>query len=182
MKRFEQVGLSRDQAEAMTKHVTRLILGNKDQLEQEFVSRTVLDRVRAWPPSGAALLAFTAAGGAGLVGAGCVRGSSGGSQRGCLPSWWHRRSTAAHCLTPAAAAAGLLSATATAAITPVSMATAPLRFSLHPPLASRQRCLCPVLTWPALLLLLLAGVCWVDAGGWVAVDGGAGVSHRQLQG
>ena len=50
-KRFEKMGLTRAQAEALTRHLTELMCVNKEKLAEHYVSRASLEKVR---PSGAA--------------------------------------------------------------------------------------------------------------------------------
>lgn len=45
MKRFEALGMSRSQAEALTEHITEVICANKEALAATFVSRGDLERV-----------------------------------------------------------------------------------------------------------------------------------------
>ena len=46
MRRFERIGLTSNQAEALTNHVTELICLNKEKISEQFVSKAALERVR----------------------------------------------------------------------------------------------------------------------------------------
>ena len=46
MRRFERIGLTGNQAEALTNHVTELICLNKEKISEQFVSKAALERVR----------------------------------------------------------------------------------------------------------------------------------------
>ena len=45
MRRFERIGLTQNQAEALTTHVTELICTNKEKISEQFVSKAALERV-----------------------------------------------------------------------------------------------------------------------------------------
>ena len=49
MRRFERIGLTQNQAEALTTHVTELICTNKEKISEQFVSKAALERVGQLP-------------------------------------------------------------------------------------------------------------------------------------
>jgi hypothetical protein len=46
MRRFEKQGMSRQQAEALTEHMTELICTNREKIIEQFVSKAALEKVR----------------------------------------------------------------------------------------------------------------------------------------
>ena len=46
MRRFERIGLTQNQAEVLTNHVTELMCQNKEKICEQFVSKNALERVR----------------------------------------------------------------------------------------------------------------------------------------
>ncbi len=46
MRRFEKIGMSRQQSEALTEHLTEVLVLNKEKITESFVSKGALDRVR----------------------------------------------------------------------------------------------------------------------------------------
>ena len=46
MRRFEKIGMSRQQSEALTEHLTEVLVINKEKITEAFVSRGALERVR----------------------------------------------------------------------------------------------------------------------------------------
>jgi hypothetical protein len=45
MKQLERLGLPREQAEALTQHLTTLLCSNKEKVEELFVPKVVLEKV-----------------------------------------------------------------------------------------------------------------------------------------
>lgn len=48
MRKFEKMGMSREQSEALTTHITELLCHNKEKLAAEYVSKFSLEKVRLW--------------------------------------------------------------------------------------------------------------------------------------
>jgi len=53
MRRFEKQGMSRQQAEALTEHMTELICTNREKIIEQFVSKAALEKVRGRGACGA---------------------------------------------------------------------------------------------------------------------------------
>lgn len=49
MRRFEKQGMTREQAEALTEHMTELICSNREKIVEQFVSKAALEKVNALP-------------------------------------------------------------------------------------------------------------------------------------
>ena len=47
MRRFEKQGMTREQAEALTEHMTELICTNREKIVEQFVSKAALEKVVA---------------------------------------------------------------------------------------------------------------------------------------
>lgn len=45
MKRFEAMGMTRSQAEAITQHITEVLCSNRERLAESFVSKTTLEKL-----------------------------------------------------------------------------------------------------------------------------------------
>ena len=49
MRRFEKIGMSRQQSEALTEHLTEVLVINKEKISEAFVTRGALERVCCSP-------------------------------------------------------------------------------------------------------------------------------------
>ena len=45
MRRFEKIGMTREQSEALTEHLTEIICLNREKVVQQFVSKHALEKV-----------------------------------------------------------------------------------------------------------------------------------------
>ena len=62
MRRFEKQGMTREQAEALTEHLTELICANREKIVEQFVSKAALEKVVARQGSHCWLTALLALG------------------------------------------------------------------------------------------------------------------------
>ena len=62
MRRFEKIGMSRQQSEALTEHLTEVLVLNKEKISEAFVTRGALEKVRQQLPDFSLLCARGARG------------------------------------------------------------------------------------------------------------------------
>lgn len=55
MRRFEKLGMTRQQAEAMTEHLTGLLCLHTEKLAEQYVSKAALEKVRGAGHQGSVL-------------------------------------------------------------------------------------------------------------------------------
>ena len=49
MRKFERLGMSRDQAESLTRSMTEIMCVNKEKIAEQFVSKASLEKVGLYP-------------------------------------------------------------------------------------------------------------------------------------